>query len=313
MSRKILPPGVYPPLAAFFHDNGDLDLETYKKHLSFVCGVGLGGLVINGGAGEAVHLSDEERKTLIRAAKEVVNEQDPGLTIIAGTGAHGTRNAIQLCHDAAEAGADFVLAVPPAYYIGSMSKAALINHYTALADASPVPVIIYNYPAVSGGIDMDGDLILQLSKHQNIAGVKGTEGNIGKVGFLSGRVDLKTFTLIAGSADFYLASMMLGSTAVIPGLGNITPRVVVELERLYKAGNMQAAVDLQRDIVEWDNAANRWYGIAGLKSAMRGTLGYGGKPRLPVLPLSEDDSKRVVDAVRKGYELEKKLRSEQSD
>lgn len=89
--KKMLPPGVYPPLATFFHDNGDLDLETFRKHVSFMCGVGLGGLVINGGSGEettarfcntdlidqgeAVHLSDEERKILLRTAKEIVNEQ----------------------------------------------------------------------------------------------------------------------------------------------------------------------------------------------------------------------------------------------
>lgn len=91
---------------------------------------------------------------------------------MAGTGAHGTRNAIQLSREASEAGADFVLAVPPAYYIGAMSKAAIINHFSTLADSSPVPVIIYNFPAVSGGIDLDGETLLQLSKHSNIAGVK---------------------------------------------------------------------------------------------------------------------------------------------
>jgi len=259
--------------------------------------------------GEAVHLSDEERKILLRTAKEITNQQDPGLTIVAGTGAHGTRNAIQLSRDAAEAGADFVLCTAPAYYVGAMSKAALINHYTCLADGSPVPVIIYNFPAVSGGIDLDGDTILQLSKHQNIAGVKGTEGNIGKVGLLSGKVDLTQFTLVAGSADFYLASLMLGSTAIIPGLGNITPRAIVELERLYKAGKMEEAVALQRPMVEWDNAANRWHGIAGLKAGLQGTVGYGGKPRLPILPLGVDEAKKVVDALQPGYELEKKLRA----
>ncbi|PRP88713.1 dihydrodipicolinate synthetase family protein [Planoprotostelium fungivorum] len=309
-AKKMLPPGAYPPLATFFHDNGDLDLDTFRKHVSFMCGIGLGGLVINGGSGEAVHLSDEERQTLIQTAKEIANEKDPGLTIIAGTGAHGTRNAIQLAKDAATAGADFVLVTAPAYYVGAMTKAALINHYTTLADSSPVPVIIYNFPAVAGGIDMDGETIAELALHSNIAGVKGTEGNIGKVGLLSGKVDLTQFTLVAGSADFYLASLMLGSTAVIPGLGNITPRAIVELENLFKAGKMQEAVALQRQMVEWDNAANRWHGIAGLKAGMRGTLGYGGIPRLPILPLGANESKRVVDALRPGWELEQKLRAE---
>jgi len=299
---------VYPPLAAFFDDNGDLDVDTFKRHVAFMCGIGLGGLVINGGSGEAVHLSDEERKALIRAAKEVTNAQDPGLTIIAGTGAHGTRNAIQLSKDAAAAGADFVLAVPPAYYIGAMTKAALVNHYTTLATASPVPIIIYNFPAVSGGIDMDGETILELSAHSNIVAVKGTEGNIGKVGLLSGKLDLKQFTLIAGSADFYLASLILGSTAIIPGLGNITPRVIVELELLFKAGKMEEAVALQRQMVEWDNAANRWFGIAGLKAGMQATLGYGGKPRLPLLAVGEVEARRVAAALAPGYQLEQKLR-----
>lgn len=305
--------GVFVPIPTFFKENEDLDLEALDQHIQFLANSGVSGVVVLGSMGEAVSLSDEERSKVIERVVESKNKYNPNLVIIAGTSSQSARNAIAYTKQAAAAGAQYALILPPSFYRGSITDEALIAFYTTVADQSPLPVIIYNYPGVCQGLDISVKVLAQLSKHKNIAGVKGTEGNVGKMANLAEKVNsegkqelylfffkkkktniLLDIALLAGSADFFLAELLVGAVGLIPGGGNVFPSLCVELQRLYEKKEFSKAASLQRQIVEADDAACRWYGIAGVKSFIHKRFGYGnGVCRNPLLKVSDQQAAHV--------------------
>ncbi|KAG0824290.1 hypothetical protein G6F16_011010 [Rhizopus arrhizus] len=286
--------GVFVPIPTFFKENEDLDLEALDQHIQFLANSGVSGVVVLGSMGEAVSLSDEERSKVIERVVESKNKYNPNLVIIAGTSSQSARNAVAYTKQAAAAGAQYALILPPSFYRGSITDEALIAFYTTVADQSPLPVIIYNYPGVCQGLDISVKVLAQLSKHKNIAGVKGTEGNVGKMANLAEKVNSEDIALLAGSADFFLAELMVGAVGLIPGGGNVFPSLCVELQRLYEKKEFSKAASLQRQIVEADDAACRWYGIAGVKSFIHKKFGYGnGVCRNPLLKVSDQQAAHV--------------------
>lgn len=181
--------GVFVPVPTFFKENEDLDLEAFDKHIEYLAKSGIAGIVVLGSMGEAVNLSDDERVQVIQQCSDSVKKHNPSLKIIAGTSSQSARNTITYTKQAAEAGAGFVLVLPPSFYKGSMDHDALYQFYTTVADHSPLPVVIYNYPGVCQGLDLSIPLLVQLSKHKNIVGVKGTDGNVGKMANLVNKTD----------------------------------------------------------------------------------------------------------------------------
>lgn len=173
--------GVFVPVPTFFKDNEDLDLEAFDQHVKYLANSGIAGIVVLGSMGEAVNLSDEERIQVIQQCSDSVNKYNPNLKIIAGTSSQSARNTITYTKQAAKAGAGFTLILPPSFYKGSLDHNALLQFYTTVADQSPLPVVIYNYPGVCQGLDLSIPLLVELSKHKNIVGVKGTDGNVGKM------------------------------------------------------------------------------------------------------------------------------------
>lgn len=150
-SRSSLPKGIYTPLPTFFDDQEDLDYVAFSNHVKFIASAGTVP-VIAGSMGEAVHLSHDERSQLIRTCRSTLD--DCGLSnipVVAGIGAASTRETIQLAHEAAEAGADFVMVIPPGYYAGALSaenKNSLKQFFLDVADTSRLPVILYNFVGV---------------------------------------------------------------------------------------------------------------------------------------------------------------------
>lgn len=310
MSPQILGHGVYVPIPTFFKDNEDLDLESLEKHLSFLSNTGVAGIIFMGSTGEAIHLSDDERITMIETGKKFLSKADPSIKIIAGAGAPSARGTIKLCKDAAKAGADYVMVLPPSYYLNRINKASITAFFNKVGDESPIPVIIYNYPGVCQGVDIDVATLTELSHHPNIVGVKGTDGNIGKVGYLAEHTDASEFTLLAGSADFLLPALTVGAVGVVPGLGNIAPRAMVKLMKLYEEGNLQEASALQKKLVKPDDALNRWYGLSGLKGGLDEVLGYGGPLRNPLQRVSKKEAERVAEGLQPAWEIEQQLQKE---
>ncbi|KAL9560125.1 hypothetical protein MBANPS3_000089 [Mucor bainieri] len=302
--------GIFVPVPTFFKENEDLDLEAFDKHIEYLANSGLAGIVVLGSMGEAVNLSDEERVQVIQQCSDSVKKYNPSLKIIAGTSSQSARNTITYTKQAAEAGAGFVLVLPPSFYKGSMDHDALYQFYTTVADQSPLPVVIYNYPGVCQGIDLSIPLLVELSKHKNIVGVKGTDGNVGKMANLVNKTNPQDVTLLAGSADFFLPELLIGAVGLIPGAGNIFPSLCVQVQVLYENNKLQEAIALQKKLVEADDALCRWHGIPGIKSFIQKKLGYGqGVCRNPLQKASQANAAAIEEAVDAAWLLEQKCRS----
>ncbi|OKL63407.1 hypothetical protein UA08_01770 [Talaromyces atroroseus] len=312
---RSLPAGIYTPLPCFFKDDEDLDLEAFKKHVQFIAGAGTVP-VISGSMGEAVHLSHTERIQLIKAARSALDEiQLTAMPIVAGAGANSTRESIELAQEAAQAGADFVMVIPPGYYAGALlanDSAAIKQFFVDIAEASPVPVILYNFPAVSNGIDINSDLIVEVVKcSPNVCGVKLTCANVGKLTRIMAQINhaqfqaayprkhpIIPFRAIDGFIDFLLPSISVGSSGAISGLPNIAPKACVRLWELCQSlddpNQYQEAQKLQNTVALADGLALK-IGIAGMKKLLNRHFGYGDKPRRPLLPMADDKAQAVFE------------------
>ncbi|KAI8062659.1 hypothetical protein BC940DRAFT_244105 [Gongronella butleri] len=299
--------GVYVPIPNFFLANEDLDFEALEKHIAFLSNKGLAGLVIMGSSGEAVHLTDDERVQVVQHTKKFVEKYDPSLTIIAGTGSGSVRATLKLTKDAAAAGAQYAMVLPPSYYVGSMDDQAHIDFFERIADESPIPIIIYNYPGVTQGIDLSEAVIAKLAQHKNIAAIKGTDGNIGKVGGLAIKTEGTGFNLLAGSTNFALPALTVGSQGSIVGLGNLLPKSCVLLQTLYEQGKHAEAVKLQQQLVEPDNVLCRYYGLPGIKGGLDSFNNYGGPSRCPLREVSDEVKAKIAKAFEAAIAYEKTL------
>lgn len=306
VKRNPLPHGVYVPTVAFFQPDEEVDIATVEKHATHLARSGVTGLVTQGSNGEAVHLDREERKAITAATRRAVDAAGyPTMPVIAGTGAASTRETIQLSKDAGASGADAVLVLPPSYYKALVNTEALHAHFLAVADASPVPVLIYNFPGASSGVDLSSDDILALSKHPNIIGCKLTCGNTGKLARIaaSAKPDFLTF---GGSADFTLQTLIAGGAGVIAGTANLIPRSCVRLFELYRSGKIAEAQKLQAVVARADWVAIHG-GFIAVKSALQSYHGYGGLPRRPTVVPSAQASAAIHEEFREGMETERAL------
>ncbi|WWD17988.1 hypothetical protein CI109_102434 [Kwoniella shandongensis] len=291
-SPKVLPPGIYCPTISFFQPTPeqDLDIDTHIKHMEFLAKSGIAGVVVQGSTAEAVTLDREERKLLISTAKEAFRRCGNNGPIIAGTvGAQSTREAIRLCNDAAQAGADFVLVLPPSYYPGAMSPDAIQTFFEELADVSPLPVIIYSYPGVCSGINLDTDLICRLARHPNIAGVKHTDHDVGRIAretaFAKANDFGSPFTILGGATDYLLGALAVGGQGAITGMANVAPRVCAKAFELAKAGKLEEALEYAGAIstAEWGMGKG---GILGTKWMVQWANNYAPTAALARKPLA---------------------------
>ncbi|KAI9810048.1 MAG: hypothetical protein M1826_003774 [Phylliscum demangeonii] len=181
--RRPLVPGIYVPTLAFFDpDTEAVDVATTARHARRMAEAGVAGLATQGSNGEAVHLSHAERRAITRATRRALDEAGYGhVPVIAGCGAQSTRETVAACRDAARAGADYALVLPPSYYRALFTPGSILDFFRDVADQSPLPILIYNYPAATTGVDLDSDAIIRLSAHPNIVGCKLTCGNTGKL------------------------------------------------------------------------------------------------------------------------------------
>ena len=283
-----LNPGVYVPTVAFFTPEDAIDVETTASHAVRLAKAGVTGLVTHGSNGEAVHLDHAERMLVTQTTRGAVTAAGyKNMPLIVGCGAQSTRETIQLCEEAARSGGSHVLVLPPAYYGSLLSTENIISHFRAVADASPLPVLIYNFPGACAGLDLTSDTILALSQYPNIAGVKLTCGNTGKLARVVAGTSGTNFRTFGGSADFLLQTLAVGGQGMIAGLANIAPLTCLELMRLWESGKKAQAVELQAIVARGDWTAIQG-GFISVKVALRKYYGYGGEPRRPcVMPSKE--------------------------
>ncbi len=227
-SGKTFPPGVHVPTLTWFldDDNQEIDWAVQKKHLSFLIESGLHGIVLAGTNGEAVALTASEKAQLVRTTRELaIAAGRPDLTVVLGCGGGSTRAVIEETKLGAESGADFALVLVPSYFHFAMTEDAIVAFFEELADASPIPILIYNFPGVAAGLDVNSDMLEKLGKHPNIIGVKLTCGGIAKVARVRSVFKPEQFFALAGQSDWLLPAISVGGTGTITGLANIYPRV----------------------------------------------------------------------------------------
>lgn len=295
------------PTVAFFDDNEEVDLATTEKHAVRLSMTGIAGIVTHGSNGEAVHLDREERIAITKATRKALNSTGhDDMPIIVGCGAQSTRETVRLCRDAAMSGADYALVLPSSYYSLLLTPDCLLSHFRAVADSSPIPLLIYNFPSVVGGLDLNSDQLIALSKHPKIVGVKLTCGNTGKLCRVASATKNTSFFTTGGSADFILPTLIAGGVGVIAGLANLAPKSCVKIINLYQKGQLHQAQELQAVVARADWVAIKG-GFVAVKSALGLFEGYGGGPRRPCVPPDEAGMRVLEEGFREVMELEKSL------
>ncbi|MDH4138278.1 MAG: dihydrodipicolinate synthase family protein [Anaerolineae bacterium] len=277
--------GVFTPIVTSFDEHGQVAHHKLEFNLGKWNQTGLSGYIVLGSNGENVFLNEQEKVDVLKTARQAIPKEK---LMIAGTACESTVNTIALTEKAAEIGADAAIIINPSYYKSQMSVRVLANHYRLIADASPIPIIIYNLPPATG-IDLSADLLVELSQHPNIIGVKDTSGNMPKMGETIRMAD-PSFQVLAGSANFFYPSLSIGVTGGILALANVAPDESVELFGLFNAGEIEKGRDLHLRLLPVNLAITSRFSIGGLKAALDMVGFYGGPPRLPLLPL--DDERR---------------------
>jgi 4-hydroxy-2-oxoglutarate aldolase len=282
--------GVFPPLTTPFTAEGALALHRLRENIRRYNALELAGYVVTGSTGEAVLLSRDEVEQVWAAAAEAAS---PGKTLIAGTGVDSTSETIARTRRAAQLGYHAALVKTPYYYKPQMTPAAEQEHFLRVADASPIPLLIYSVPQFTG-VAVEAPLVARLAEHPNILGIKESSGNVQRVGEIIHSAPAQFQTLV-GSASTLFPSLALGAVGAILAIACPLPELCVELYKVARAGDAARARELQTWILTPTKKIVSELGPPGVKYAMDRLGYYGGPARRPFLPLTEDQ-KRGVDA-----------------
>lgn len=307
-------PGVYTPAVTFFDPETDtLRTAEQAKYYSYLANSGLTGLVILGTNAETFLLSREERASLVKLARESVPK---GFPIIAGVSGHSTSQTLEFIDDAHKAGADYALVLPAAYFGKQTTPAVVKKFFSTVAKSSALPIVLYNFPGVTNGLDLDVDTVTDLVKaHDNIVGIKLTCGSVAKVTCLAASFPPERFAVFGGQTDFLLGGLASGSAGCIGAFGNVFPKSVVKVYQLWKEGKTQEALQLQRSVSLAENSTKGGIAItkyaasqytakaAGIEGDVEALL----RPRQPYDEPSAAQKSKVVNGTKALNEIEKTL------
>jgi 4-hydroxy-2-oxoglutarate aldolase len=287
------PVGVFPPIPTPFDPgSGAVAPLRFRQNIARLLAEGVQGIVVSGSTGEAPLLDDDEVRELVTIARDALSDE---AWLIVGTGAESTRQTIRMSQAAAAAGADAVLVRPPAYFSNGANPATLVTHFRAIADASSVPVLIYNIPKYTH-LSLAPGLLQQLADHERIIGVKDSSGDLKNLAAF--REAVPAWTVLAGSASLLFAGLELGCQGGVVGVACYAPGLCVSLVRAFEQGDRAAAGRIQERVTPLDKEVVGKHGPAGVKAAMDAVGLYGGPVRPPLAPLSAADRERVSALVR---------------
>jgi 4-hydroxy-2-oxoglutarate aldolase len=284
--------GIFPALVTPFASDESVSLSAVKENIRRYNQTGLTGYVVLGSTGEAVMLSREEGDSVLAAAKEAAA---PDKLLIAGTGAESTAETIARTKRAAALGYSFALVKTPYYYKPFYCAETHIRHYRAVADASPIPILLYSVPQFTG-ITLETPEILALTAHPNIAGIKDSSGSVQRIGELVASAP-SSFRVLTGGAPVVYPCLVVGARGAILALASALPEKCVELYQLVQRGQHEEAKRLQHVIVLASKRVLSENGLPGLKYAMDLRGFYGGSPRAPLLPISEEKKRAIADLI----------------
>src|SRR6202790_1928668 len=286
--------GVFPALSTPFSADGSVSVEDIKHNIAKYNTTGLAGYVAIGSTGESVLLSRKEVEAVLITVKE---SAAPGMRLIAGTGTESTAETIERTKRAAELGYHFALVKTPYYYKPLYKPEVFIAHFRRVADASPIPVILYSVPQFTG-VALEAPEVGVLAQHPNIIGIKESSGNVQRSAEMLAAVP-PSFQILVGSASMMFPSMVLGVCGAILALASALPELCVALFNAVRTDDLETARALQAIILPTSKVIVSQCGIPGVKYAMD-LAGYrGGVPRQPLLPLSEDQKQAIREVLAK--------------
>ncbi|QKX61083.1 uncharacterized protein TRUGW13939_08229 [Talaromyces rugulosus] len=261
---KSYPPGIHVPSLTWFRsdDTQSIDWELQERHLEFLVGSGLHGVVIAGTNGEAATLTPDEKSRLVSLTRSVATRLGRAdLAITCGTFGGCTHAIIEDTKLASKAGADYVLVLVPSFFHFALDSDAIVAFFQEVASASPIPIVIYNFPGVVSGLNVNSEMLQTLGDHPNIVAVKLTCGTIASVSRTAAKFGpglaksgaQPSFVALAGQSDWLVPCLSVGGTGCITGLANLYPKACIEIFNLYTSGKKAEAEELQIKLasVEW--------------------------------------------------------------
>jgi 4-hydroxy-2-oxoglutarate aldolase len=281
--------GIFAPIPTPFEHDEEVSYQQLRTNLAWWGGTALAGVVVLGSNGEFVYLSPAEKERLVAEVREHLPASKK---VIAGTGCETTRETITLSKQAAQLGADACLILTPHYYKGNMTPEALKKYFFDVAEACPVPVMLYNMPR-NTGLNMEPALAIELAQHPNITGIKDSSGNIVQISEIAANTG-EGFAVFAGSGSFLLTTLVMGGAGGTLAVANIMPNECAKVMQLYEAGQLTQARALQQRLLEPNRAVTARWGIPGLKAALDLMGKYGGPLRRPLLPLADSDRQTLA-------------------
>ena len=284
--------GVFAPIPTPFDSaTGDIAPVHLRHNVVRLVEAGLDGIVVGGSTGEAALLDAEEQRRVIAWVRDALPDRS---WLLAGTGAESTRQAVALTRAAGAEGADAVLVRPPSYFAALISAASLADYYRAVADASSVPVLVYNIPKYTH-LPVAAGLLQQLATHPNIVGVKDSSGDAKTLAAY--RDAAADWSVFVGSGSLLYAALELGCDGGILGVACFAPAACAALLAAFRAGDRARAGQLQERLGPLDKEVVGKLGPAGVKAAMDAVGLYGGPVRPPLAPVPAAERERVAKLV----------------
>lgn len=286
MEHKVSIEGIIAPVTTPFLPDESIDFDAFAENLRYYVTTELTGVLVAGTTGEGPHLAPSERKRLL----EVASTEAGRLQVWAGLPGQSKAQSLRELETWQDLPVAGVLAGVPNYYRPRMTEGALEAFYRGLADASPFPILLYNIPKLSG-VDLAPGLVARLARHPAIIGIKESSGNLSLVQRLLGDTSGEEFEVVCGSGEAFGAVVDLGVRSGILAAACMAPEVAVEVWR--SSGKPRSVAMLRRLLFELAATVVSGMGIPGIKHAMERLGLRGGRVRAPLLPLSEEELRRL--------------------
>ena len=279
--------GIFPPMATPFRDQ-KLDLDAVVYNIEKMNQTGVRGVMPLGSNGEFRAVNDEETVSLIKTYKKHLA---PDKTLIAGAGRDSAYYTVEMVKRVADAGADYASIVTPHYFAEKMTDEALCRYYEYVADRSPIPLLLYCVPIYAGGVVISYAAVGHLAQHENIVGMKDTTKE-DIAGYIAAGKDGAEFHVLAGTIKKFLGGLKLGAVGGVLSVAVYLPQLCADLFALYQAGKMAEAEALSERLISLSKQLTDTSAVAGVKSAMTLTGYHGGELRLPLLPLTSEQTQQ---------------------
>jgi len=289
--------GIFPPITTPFDHNGDLYKIKVQHNVDKWNRTGLAGYVVCGSTGESVYLTTEEK---VRLWEWVAESAAPEKLLIAGTGVESVRETVELTNRAASIGYKAAMVRTPHYYKSLLNRPdAQQLYFSAVADQSKIPIMIYNWPQATG-VDITPEAVVALSHHPNVIAIKESSGSLEKVMQMIREVK-PGFQVLVGSAPTLAPSLAVGAVGAVLAFANAAPYATISIWEAHRTREFAAAMYWQNRIIRAAQLVTTKYGIPGLKYAMELNGYYGGPPRLPLTvigPAARAEIEQAFDGLK---------------